>query len=258
MLLEICEIPLIFPKGKGAHPSMGSVFHGALMELVGSDWATVFHQKGIRPYSQAVFWDDREKRPFWRRGFLDESISSVLVPVLEKTKSLSLHHQGYDVGLGRIRCRSISLDDEGAATGPVPIGAEIRFLTTTSFKRSGAFVLFPEPELLYQSILQRWPMIAGMPLEEGLHQVLGYYTMIQDYDLHTEHFGLEGHGVKGFAGSVTLRFGGSERVRQMAALLLQCGTAAGFGIKTALGMGASQVRLLTGREEGHLKRRRGG
>lgn len=86
MLLEICEIPLIFPKGKGAHPSMGSVFHGALMELVGSDWATVFHQKGIRPYSQAVFWDDREKRPFWRLGFLDESISSVLVPVLEKTK----------------------------------------------------------------------------------------------------------------------------------------------------------------------------
>ena len=69
---------------------------------------------------------------------------------------------------------------------------------------------------------------------------------------------MEGHGVKGFAGSVTLRFGGSERVRQMAALLLQCGTAAGFGIKTLWVDGSSQVRLLTGREEGHLKGGEGG
>lgn len=81
-----------------------------------------------------------------------------------------------------------------------------------------------------------------MPLEEGLHQVLGYYTMIQDYDLHTEHFGLE-HGVKGFAGSVTLRFGGSEQVRQMAALLLSAALRPALASRP-LGMGASQVSVV--------------
>ncbi|OBZ32261.1 CRISPR system precrRNA processing endoribonuclease RAMP protein Cas6 [Megasphaera sp. DISK 18] len=236
---------------------MGSVFHGALMELIGPDWAGVFHRKGMRPYSQAVFWNEQARQNLWRLGFLETSAASVMLPALERTKSLALHQQGYDVGLGRIRCRSIPLDGEQAVPGPVPMGAEIRFLTTTSFKRSGAYVLFPEPELLYQSILQRWPLMTGETLEKGLHQVLSYYTIIQDYDLHTEFFGLEGHGVKGFAGSVRLRFGGPERVRQMAALLLRCGSAAGFGIKTALGMGASQVRIVTGKE-GHLKRRRGG
>ena len=236
---------------------MGSVFHGALMELIGPDWAGVFHQKGMRPYSQAVFWNEQNRQNLWRLGFLENSAASVVLSALERTKSLSLHQQGYDVGLGRIRCRSIPLDDRKIRPEPVPVGAEIRFLTTTSFKRSGAYVLFPEPELLYQSILQRWPMMTGEMPEKGLHQVLGYYTMIQDYDLHTEFFGLEGHGVKGFVGSVRLRFGGSEPVRQMAGLLLTCGSAAGFGIKTALGMGASQVRIVT-EKEGHLKRRRGG
>lgn len=113
------------------------------MELVGPDWASVFHQKGMRPYSQAVFWNEQARKNLWRLGFLETEASSVMLAALERTKSLSLHQQGYDVGLGRIRCRSIPLDDR--ETKPVPVGAEIRFLTTTSFKRSGAYVLFPEP-----------------------------------------------------------------------------------------------------------------
>lgn len=226
------------------------------MELVGPDWAGVFHQKGMRPYSQAVFWDEQEKKSLWRLGFLEETAASAMLPILNRTKSLSLHQQGYDVALGHIRRRSISLGVEETSMDPVPVGAEVRFLTTTSFKRSGAFVLFPEAELLYQSILQRWPLMTGLPLEEGLHQVLGYYTVIQDYDLHTERFSLEGHSVKGFSGTVQLRFGGPAQVRHMAALLLRCGSAAGFGVKTALGMGASQVRIRAERGA-HLKRRRG-
>lgn len=167
------------------------------MELIGPDWAGVFHQKGMRPYSQAVFWNEQNRQNLWRLGFLENSAASVVLSALERTKSLSLHQQGYDVGLGRIRCRSIPLDDRKIRPEPVPVGAEIRFLTTTSFKRSGAYVLFPEPELLYQSILQRWPMMTGEMPEKGLHQVLGYYTMIQDYDLHTEFSAWKGTASKG-------------------------------------------------------------
>ena len=94
------------------------------MELVGPDWASVFHQKGMRPYSQAVFWNEQARKNLWRLGFLETEASSVMLAALERTKSLSLHQQGYDVGLGRIRCRSIPLDDRETKPVPTNIWAE--------------------------------------------------------------------------------------------------------------------------------------
>lgn len=50
-VLEIGEIPLGFPTGKHVHPSMGSIFHGALMALLAPEQAAFFHEQGMRPYS---------------------------------------------------------------------------------------------------------------------------------------------------------------------------------------------------------------
>lgn len=255
-MLEICEIPLIFPKGKRVHPSMGSIFHGALMERIAPEAAAVFHTQHMRPYSQAVFWDPVKKRAVWRLGFLEEGAAAAILPVLEELDHLDLRQQGYAVRLGGMRCQSFSLEEDFHTAEDVPVGVTIRFLTTTSFKRDGSYVLFPEAGLLYQSILHRWPLLSDMPLEDGIHRILDYYTIVQDYDLHTELFHLEGHSVKGFSGTVTLRFGGNARLRSFASLLLYCGSAAGFGIKTALGMGSAEVQFI--HKGNHVSRRRRG
>lgn len=255
-MLEIGEIPLGFPTGKRVHPSMGSIFHGALMELLAPEQAAFFHEQGMRPYSQAVFWDDARKQAVWRLGALDAMTAAIIFPVLEKMESITLRQQGYAVSLGKVRRQSFSAGDAGTMQEETPMGAVIHFLTTTSFKRNGVHVLFPEPELLYQSVLQRWPLISGMPMEPGIHQILSYYTIIQDYDLHTGSFRLEGHYIKGFSGTLCLCFGGGRQVQQLAGMLLQCGNAAGFGVKTALGMGASQVQIQYNKRV-HTQRRKG-
>lgn len=242
-VLKIYEIPLAFPKRKRVHYSMGSIFHGALMELIDTDKATAFHRQSMRPYSQAVFWDAVQHQSVWRLGFLNEQAAEAIVPVLKSNKQITLHQQGYTVRLGSLRCKTFSLGQSFTTPKEVPRGVTIRFLTTTSFRRDGDYVLFPEPALLYQSILQRWPMISDIPMETGIHQILDYYTIIQDYDLHTERFHLEGHYAKGFSGMLTLRFGGDIQMRYFASLLMYCGSAAGFGIKTALGMGAADVQF---------------
>ena len=43
--------------------SIGSVLHGVLMELVGTEYAGQIHEMGLRPYSQYVFFD-KEKPLF--------------------------------------------------------------------------------------------------------------------------------------------------------------------------------------------------
>ena len=50
-MLRLFEIPLFLPKGKRIHPSMGSVFHGALMEHLPSELAGALHRESLRPYS---------------------------------------------------------------------------------------------------------------------------------------------------------------------------------------------------------------
>ena len=42
--------------------SIGSVLHGVLMELVGTDYAGQLHEAGLRPYSQYVYFDTAKKQ----------------------------------------------------------------------------------------------------------------------------------------------------------------------------------------------------
>lgn len=243
-MLQLFEFSLAFPKGQHVHPSMGSIFHGALMEKFSPEVATAFHEKGMRPYSQAVFWDAQQRQARWHIGVLNEDVGTLIQQILSDGSQLYLRKKGYAVTLNTVTHQQYEAEYYLQPNSPLPKGADIQFLTTTSFKRSGAHVLFPEPGLLYQSIAQRWPLLSRVELERNIAEVLSYYTIIQDYDLHTDIFQLEGHGVKGFAGILRLRFGGNDFVRHMAAALLACGTFTGFGVKTALGMGAAYVHIL--------------
>lgn len=241
-MLHIYEIPLHFPKGKRVHPSMGSIFHGALMECIPAAVATAFHGEGRRPYSQAVFFDEATKQSLWRMGLMNDETYEVFYEALQRLSDVYLKQQGYTVRLGKKRHREWDVMTY-LQQRPVPKRATLSFVTTTSFKRDGTYVLFPESELLYQSVANRWSLLTSMDLEPQLHRVLGYYTIIEEYNLRTERFHLEGHHVHGFSGTIQLRFGGPPDTARLAAALLQCAAATGVGVKTALGMGAVHCHI---------------
>lgn len=46
--------------------SIGSVLHGVLMELVGTEYAGQLHETGLRPYSQYVYFDKEKGQYIWR------------------------------------------------------------------------------------------------------------------------------------------------------------------------------------------------
>ena len=60
---------------------------------------------------------------------------------------------------------------------------------------------------------------------------------VSNYKLQTQMFSLENSNIKGFRGSIQLKFRANEMVRRIMGLLIAYGQFAGLGIKTALGMG---------------------
>ena len=243
-MLKLFEIPLQMPEGQRIHPSMGSLFHGALMERFPSELAEVLHRQNVRPYSQSVFFD-RARGPLWRIGTLDDVMESALLfGMAEGGEMLHLQQKGYEIQMKEIDCVEETSFEELADTAftaeQAPHGAELTCLTPTSFKRDGRYALFPESRLIVQSLLQRWNAFCPeIPLEEeNLASKLADHAPIVRYDLHTASFSLERQRITGFRGRFALHFGGTDSMRRILALLASFAPFAGIGIKTALGMGA--------------------
>ena len=123
-------------------------------------------------------------------------------------------------------------------------GVDVEFVTTTSFRRDGQYVIFPEIYLLIQSLLNRWNTFAdGFKIEDDVSKMLATFCRVAEYDLRTQIFLLEHQKITGFCGKMTVKLSGNRIVNNLLALLFEYANYAGIGIKTALGMGAIKTGL---------------
>ncbi|MFC2525380.1 MAG: CRISPR system precrRNA processing endoribonuclease RAMP protein Cas6 [Selenomonas noxia] len=251
-MLRRFEAELRLPDGVRASSSMGSVLHGALMELLPEDYADALHTQNLRPYSQSIRWDRARERVIWRVGILDRAAAEIIGAVLQSLEHIHLRQKGYTVDVQNIQCveeRSYQdIADEYFRAETAPRGAEIHFLTPTSFKQSGAYIILPESALILQSLLARWNRFCpDIRIEEDdLAQTLATHTRLTRYALRSASFSVEGYNIRGFRGQIALQFTGSDMVRRILGTLLAFAPYAGIGIKTALGMGAVQTNIWKG------------
>ena len=251
-MLRQFEAELYLPDGARAPASMGSILHGALMERLPEDYAAYLHTENLRPYSQSIRWDRETGRVLWRIGTLDRTAGEIIGGVLHGIGSIHLRQKGYSIDVQNIQCiaqRSYQdIADEYFRAETAPRGAEIHFLTPTSFKQGGAYIILPESALILQSILTRWNRFCpDIRIEEDdLVQTLAAHTRLTRYALRSAAFSVEGYSIRGFRGQIALQFTGSDMVRRILGTLLAFAPYAGIGIKTALGMGAAETNIWKG------------
>lgn len=246
-MVYLMECELEIPKGKQVSSSMGSVMHGVLMECIGSEAAEYFHKQGMRPYSQSIYWEPVKKQAVWRLGCLTDEAYTIIWGALSRIHEVWVRQKGYKISLKNInllmRTSYENLAETYLLSDKQPVGARIVFRTTTSFKRNGSYIIFPEEKLIYQSLLNRWNLFSPEPLEEGISEILGYYSQMQKYELCSQSFGVEKQNIHGFQGMVHYCFTGNEIVRRTSGLLIAYADFAGLGIKSALGMGAVATKI---------------
>ena len=249
-MLTTIEIKLGLPENVKINQSMGSVMHGALMEIVASEDADQLHKVGLRPFSQYLYYDKKRAAFFWRINALNKAaFDSVITPVLQYDKDLFLKQKEYSITLLEKKIVSQSsyekIADEVFLSNQQYLGCQMRFMTSTGFKSAEQYVIFPQTSLIFQSLINRWNLFSTVVKleDEKAFQHLGEHTFISGYDMQMRTFYIGNGKIPSFTGKLELHLTGNETMRRLVALLMEFANYSGVGIKTALGMGGITTRL---------------
>ena len=249
-MLTKVEITLQPPQDITIHPSMGSLFHGIIMQHIAPEKAHQLHQDGLRPYSQYLRYDKHKQQPIWCINALNQQAwEEIILPIL-RIDTVNLKHRNCDIKLGEKNIQQTTYqqlaDTIFTETRPID-GIQIQLITPTTFKSKDQYAIYPEPRHIYHSLWRRWQTYSDtISLEENnIIDQLTDHTWIADYKLQMNKFHLEHQRIPAFSGSLRLALKGPDMLRRIAALLTQYANWSGIGIKTAIGMGAAQTQIYT-------------
>jgi CRISPR-associated endoribonuclease Cas6 len=131
------------------------------------------------------------------------------------------------------------------AEGTAGRQAVVDFASPCAFKSAGEYVFMPTKELIVQSCVNRWNMVANSSRVDDPDAIadLTARCRITRYRLQSASYDVKRVKIPGFVGSATISVRGPEPLVRLFRLLIAFGGAAGVGIKTALGMGGCKVTL---------------
>jgi len=155
----------------------------------------------------------------------------VIITAVENAASGTLWHYSDDLLARASNAREITVE----------------FLSPTAFSSRGQNILFPQPELVFGSLLQRWTGLSGYGMASCLGGCLSE-IMVSRYELHTDLVELSRSKFIGFKGRATFLL--PRHIPEEAVRALNCladfAFFSGVGWKTTMGMGQSRRRRNAG------------
>jgi len=117
----------------------------------------------------------------------------------------------------------------------------LEFVTPTSFRKNEMQVTFPQPELVFSSLVRRWNAFAEVKLPEE-HVARFASIKVSSYDLHTELVQFSRYKIIGCKGRVDYELpkDASPDFLQVVNALADFASYSGVGVKTTMGMGQVQ------------------
>jgi len=231
--------------------SIGSVLHGVLMELVGTEYAGQLHETGLRPYSQYIYFDKHKKQYIWRLSAVTaDAVNRIVRPTLEMPEKIFLKQKR---GYLYIKDRTIleetsyeALIHKFWSSDAFYSQTKLQCMSTTSFKVDQQYTIFPEAFRIYRYLLRQWNQFTTFEMmdSEDLLAALESAAFIRDYNLRMGMYGLEGVKIRGFRGEIVMQFKRNLVMQRILSLLTYYSQFTGLGIKTALGMGGVQSEVV--------------
>lgn len=121
----------------------------------------------------------------------------------------------------------------------------MRFASPCAFSMGDRrFALFPEPILLWDSLVRSWNRYAPVVLhidKVALRDFVTQQVTISDYELHTARAVFSTHAQKGFMGSCTYQLKTGEGFAPQIVALAEFARYSGIGSKTTSGMGQARI-----------------
>ncbi len=219
---------------------MASLFHGALMELLPEEYAQELHCSKLHPYTQHL--ECKENTWYWVISALNQqAVDKILRDVLWNLEQIVLKKKQITVEICGKQYKEISYKQLMEHFYHEEHGKylQIQFISPTAFKQRGRYIFYPDIHCFFQSLMNKYDAAVGenvMLDEETLDQLCEKAQIVR-YDLKSVNFSLEGVRIPAFIGKITIKMNGTKTMTDFANMLIEFGTYAGVGIKTALGMG---------------------
>ncbi|MCI8448702.1 MAG: CRISPR system precrRNA processing endoribonuclease RAMP protein Cas6 [Eubacterium sp.] len=221
-----------------------SNLQGVLMERIDKSYASRLHEQGLKPYSQYVLGGSRKE---WRiKTLTAQAYEQIIHPLLDD------RFQEFDIEKKRMHlkiCRKTvqvtpyqQLMDEFYADSFSKY-VNLEFVTPTSFKSSGRYVVLPELRYIFQSMMHKYGAAIAdlqLPDEDMLRQLIAC-SSISQYRLRSTAFPLEGVKIPSFKGEISIKINGTVAMAKYVRLLVRFAEFSGIGIKTAIGMGGMRI-----------------
>ncbi len=226
--------------------NLASAFHGILMENIDTNYAEYLHRSMVHPYSQFITGEDN--CVVWNINTLDTDAAEKIIKKLENDSFDRADIKSKNVSLSVIskECDQISYDDlmrEYYLDGKSSRYVSIRFITPTSFKSNGKYVIFPTSKLILNSLARRYDTFSGDTgiTDVSLSEYIEEHTDIVEYNLKSVKYSLEGITIPAFIGTAKIKLAGNREFICLMNMLIKYGEYCGTGIKTSLGMGAYKI-----------------
>lgn len=221
-----------------------SNMQGVLMEHIDTGYAKRLHEQGLKPYSQYIM-AGAEKEWVVKTCTL-EAYREIILPLLDsgfadfKIEKKNAFIKIKEKNLGTVKKKDLMDEFYSDAASHF---LHLEFLTPTSFKSGGRYVIMPDLRLIYQSLMNKYSASSEnmeMYDEETLEQLCDNSDIVQ-YKLRSVYFPLEGVKIPAFKGELGIKVTGTDTMAKYARLLARFGEYSGVGIKTAVGMGAISI-----------------
>lgn len=225
----------------------GSLMHGALMEMIDTDYAEYLHQNGLHPYSQYFYWDKEKECYVWRISTLNSESRDKIIDTVKGISNVYLKYKDINLEVKSSEIvKEISYKDlanKYMLESNPRTKFNVRFITPTTFKTQGEYIIFPNISNIYYSLLTRWNSFSKeVTLDDKDTQThLINYTKMIGYKLRSTKFQMESVKINSFIGESYYSVRGPLTLVSIANLLFAFSEFSGIGAKTSLGMGGVKV-----------------
>ena len=225
--------------------SLAYPLYAWLLSHISSEAGNRLHEQGVRPIHQYLSYNPKTKECWWMVYLLNDETVGLFAPILENTMEARLH-SGV---IGFASCELEQIDTpytfiQRAASLSLDRRFPLEFLTPTSFKQSGRYVIFPQESLILQSLIAHLGMcFPEMPLDDAdVFVAMQQGLHIVDYRLQTLRYPLKQTKIPSFVGRMVMEAHLPAPLMDVFKTLYCFAPYAGIGVKTALGMGGIQIQ----------------
>jgi len=222
--------------------------YGMLTELLEPDYASFLHENSFSPISQYIRINPAAGSAEWTINLLGSEAINQISPVLESNSYFYITGCNCQLTVQDLSICLLPSDEAliGCARKLPDIAKPtMEFISPTSFKSYGEYLIFPSVEHIIRNLVNRWNSYSQSYVinDEDAVVALIQGIKIAGYRLQSSHFRLKGASIPGFKGEVRFSTRLSIPIAELFKILLFFSEYSGVGIKTSLGMGATKYKI---------------